>query len=424
MTTSETPRTTHRGHVIRLDPTCRQARAMSRACGVSRFTYNWALAEWDRQYKAGEKPGAQALKKQFNAIKREQFPWVMESPRDANSQPFADLGKAFSNFFASCSGKRKGRKVGYPSFRCRGVDDSFYVSNDRLSVRQRGRRGTVRLPVIGDVRMTEALRWSGRILSGRVYRQADQWFIAISSETQHEHHHVHDREIVGVDLGLKTAAVPSRGVAVDAPKPLRAALRRLGRANKKLHRRKKGSSNRNKARIEVARIHQRVANVRKDFWHKITTRLCRENQTVVIEDLSIGFMLKNRRLARAASDVGLGAFRPMMLYKSSVYGTEVVVVDRFFPSTQRCSACGEMKSGDDKIALGVSTYECNACGMIADRDQNAASNLEKYPRLAGNWGRPTPTPMDDCASARRAKVRRASVVAEVGTNPCSLANTI
>ena len=148
---------TNRGHVIRLDPTTRQVQALSQAAGTSRFVYNWALAKWTEQYRSGEKPSAQNLKKQFNAIKGSEFPWVLESPRDANSQPFADLGRAFSNFFASCSGKRKGRKIGYPTFRRRGVDDSFYVANDKFKVRQRGKRGVVRLPVIGDVRMQEVV---------------------------------------------------------------------------------------------------------------------------------------------------------------------------------------------------------------------------------------------------------------------------
>ena len=118
----------NRGHVIRLDPTCRQIQALSRAAGTSRFVYNWALAEWGRQYRSGEKPSAQNLKKQFNAIKGSEFPWVLESPRDANSQPFADLGVAFSNFFKSCTGKRKGRKISYPTFKKKGVHDAFYVS--------------------------------------------------------------------------------------------------------------------------------------------------------------------------------------------------------------------------------------------------------------------------------------------------------
>jgi putative transposase len=375
-----------RGHVIRLDPTTKQANAMQRAAGVSRFTYNWGLAEWTRQHKAGGQPTAAKLKKQFNAIKGAKFPWVYESPRDANSQAFVDLNQAFKNFFASRNGKRQGPKIRYPKFHKRGAHDAFYVSNDKFSIRRRGKRGVVRLPVIGDVRMFEHLRFQGKIMSGRVYREADKWFIAVNVQApmvppQHAHAH----EIVGVDLGLKTAVVTSHGEFLDGPKPLKANLKQLKRANRRLHRRIKGSENRNKARIQVARLHQRIANVRKDFWHKLTTHLCRENQTVVIEDLSMAFMLRNRKLARAASDVGLGRFKPMMLYKTSAYGSELVVADRFFPSTQRCSHCGHIKTGDERVVLGMDWYTCPSCGAVENRDLNAALNLEQYPGLLGNW---------------------------------------
>jgi len=415
---------TQRGHVIRLDPTCKQANALVRAVGCSRFTYNWALAEWDRQYQEGGKPNATALKRQFNDIKHVQFPWILESPRDANSQPFTDLGRAFTNFFASCSGKRKGKKIGYPKPRRKGVNDSFYIANDRFAVRRRGKgkRGIVCLSVIGDVRMQEPLRWRGRILSGRVFRKAGQWYIAINVEVDARVPHVHEHVIVGVDLGLKTAVVPSHGLAIDSPKPLRAALQQLKRANRRLHRRVKGSANRYKARILLARIHQRIANVRKDFWHKVTTRLCRENQVVVVEDLSMEFMLRNRKLARAASDVAPGMFRPMLLYKALVYGSEVVIANRLYPSTQRCSDCTNVKTGKDKMVLGESVYVCGKCGMVKDRDFNSALDLEQYPRLVGNWGCKARTPMDDCTSTRQAG--RASAVAEVGTNPCPLVDTI
>lgn len=405
-----------RGHVIKLDPTVKQANALLRASGVNRSTYNWALGEWNRQHSLGEKPSAKKLKKQFNAIKGEQFPWVYESPRDANSQSFTDLNTAFQNFFKSCKGTRKGPKVGYPQFHCKGVRDSFYVSNDKFSLHRRGKRGVVRLPVIGDVRMRENLKFEGKILSGRVHREADQWYLSINIQADFRvPNHVHEHPIVGVDLGLKTAVIPSHGDPIDSPKPLKVNIQQLKRANCRLHRREKGSKNREKARALLARVHQRIANVRKDFWNKTTTKLCRENQTVVIEDLGMSFMLRNRKLSRAASDVGLGMFKPRMLYKAEAYGGEIVVADRLFPSTQRCSSCEHVKSGYQKILLGNSEYICDACGVVEDRDLNAARNLEQCPRLEGNWGFKTRTPMDDSASISLTQVGEASRVAEVGT---------
>jgi len=155
--------------------------------------------------------------------------------------------------------------------------------------------------------------------------------------------------------------------------------------------------------MRVAGIHQRITNVRCDFMHKITTRLARENQTCVIEDLNIIGMMRGR-VARAVSDVGFGLFRQFLTYKCLKYGSEVVVADRFFASSKRCHGCGHKK---EFLARGEKTYRCESCGLVCDRDRNAALNLEQYPRLAGNWYSDVPTPGDEPASTRRT-VRRAS----------------
>lgn len=373
---------TERCQVIRLDPTVKQAVALSKAVGVSRFVYNWALQEWTSQYESGGRPTAFKLKKQFNALKRDLFPWMWDSPKDANQQPFLDLGVGFTNWFESLKGTRGGLKMGRPTFHKKGSKDSFYVSNTTFSV-----KGTVvKLPVIGNVRMAEELRFKGRILSGRVSRRAGHWYLSIAVEVDCRIPNVPIRESIGVDIGLKPAVITSERLFLEAPKPLTKALKQLKRANRKLHRRVKGSKNRKKAQMELARLHEKIANIRKDFWHKTTTQLCRENQTVVVEDLKLAFMLKNKRLARAASDVGLGRFRPMLTYKAQSFGAEVVLADRFFPSTQRCSDCGHIKVGDKKLQLGDQEYICRECGSCMDRNLNASLNLKQYPGLQGNWG--------------------------------------
>lgn len=410
------PRTTtdgtkDNGLSLRTAPTVAQANALARACGVARFTYNWGLAEWKRQHEAGGKPTANQLKKQFNAIKGTEFPWVYESPRDANSQPFADLGVAFQNFFASCKGQRKGKKVGYPSSRKRGRDDAFYVANDKFHFAE----DRVVLPVIGPVKIHERLRLEGRILSGRVRRRADRWFLAVQVDVGEIHRPVPEerRPIVGVDLGIKTAVVTSSGQAHKAPRPLRKALKHLRRSNRRLHRRTKGGQNRRKARQSVARLHLRIANVRKDFWHKVTTDLCRENQAVVIEDLSMAFVVQNRHLSLAASDCALGMFRPIMDYKGPLHDCVIIVADRRFQSTKRCSGCGHVKA---EMALSERVYRCEVCGLVLDRDVNAALNLEAYPRLRGTGGWVSPT-LTEIAPLH------ASAVVDVGTEPCSQMGT-
>ena len=226
------------------------------------------------------------------------------------------------------------------------------------------------------------------------------------------------RPVVGVDLGVKTALVISKGGSldepqhIDSPKPLKKSLKKLRRASRTLHRRKKGSNNRYKARMRVARIHQRVANIRKDFMHKVTTRLCRENQTVVIEDLNVSGMMCNQRLARAIVDVGFGMFRVFMGYKALIYSTELIVADRWFPSSKLCHVCGTKR---ESLSLSERVYRCDKCSSVIDRDDNAALNLEMYPRLAGNSRKATP--METITSTYR-QHQYASSVIEVGTKPC------
>ena len=397
-------------HQIALDPTCKQANAFARAAGCARFAYNWGLAEWKTQYAAGAKPSAASIKKQFNEIKEIEFPWIYDSPKDANQQAFTDLGNAFNNFFKSVKGERKGRRASFPKFHKKGRRDSFYVSNDKFSFDGK----SVRLPVIGRVKIREALRFTGKILSARISRTADKWFISVQVECEARVPNTPKYETSGVDLGVKTFAVVSTGQELQAPKPLFVALKSLKRASRILARRKKGSNNRRKAAMRVARIHARVANVRKDFVGKVTTRLCRENQTVVIEDLHVAGMVRNHKLARAVSDVGFGMFRQQMQYKSEKFGCALIVADRWFPSSKRCHMCGNVK---EELSLSERTYVCEACGLVEDRDVNAAINLEQYPRLVGNL-----TPVDTRTKVRRPK--RASSVVEAGTNPCTLVCTI
>ena len=367
-----------RSHRIALEPTDEQRQQFARAAGCARFAWNWALAEWNRQYKAGEKPTANRLKRQFNAIKRDTFPWLYESPKDANLQPFTYLHEAFQCFFKKLAKRPTFKKKG----RCK---DAFYVSNDKF--RLDGKR--VRLPRIGWMKMRESLRLDGKIVGATVSRIADRWFLSVQVETEvFPLQQVQGRPspsktqaaVVGVDLGLKHLAVLSDGRTFDNPKPLRRALRKLRRLNRRLHRKPKGSANRKKAAGRVARLHARIACIRQDVLHKLTTLLVRDYRHVVIEDLNVKGMVRNRRLARAIADVGFGELRRQLAYKADVEGTTVTVADRWYPSTKTCSDCDAVKD----MPLSQREYVCNVCGLVEDRDLNAARNLERYPGLRGN----------------------------------------
>jgi len=331
------------------------------ACGTSRFVWNLALEEWNRIHNSGGTPHWMELKKQFNATKYERFPWLKQIHRDAHSQPFSNLGKAFSSFFKGSSK--------YPQFKKRlRSRDSFSVANDKF----RFEDGYVVLPKIGRVKMTEQLRFTGKIVAGAVSRTADRWFISIQVDVGDYAKARTGNDSVGVDLGVKVAATMSSGEQIQSPKPLKAKLKRLARVQRKMSRQQKGSKNREKTKVKLASMYAMIANVRMDFLHKLTTKLSRENQTIVIEDLNVKGMMANRKLSCAISDVGFGEFRRQLEYKSVIFGTQVIVADRWFPSSKTCSKCGWI---DKTQTLNDRVFNCDSCGQTMDRDVNAAVNL-------------------------------------------------
>ena len=356
-------------HKIALDPNNAQATYFARACGVARFAYNWALAEWKRQYEAAKadaacpKPSQMALRRQLNAIKREQFPWMLEVTKNAPQMAIIQLGEAFKNFFA---GRAK-----YPNHRKKGVHDRFTMTNDQFDID--GSR--IRIPNLGWVRMREALRFNGKITSATVSRVADRWFVSIAVDTQDTSHlrQAENQGAVGVDLGVKALATLSTGEVVHGPKALAMLLARLRRASRSLSRKVKGSANRRKARQRLARLHARIAHVRSDGLHKLTTDLTRRFHTVALEDLNVRGMVRNRSLARAVSDMGFAELRRQVEYKAAMRGGEVVFADRFYPSSKTCSACGHVL---DVLPLSVRSWTCPECGTVHDRDVNAAMNLK------------------------------------------------
>ena len=232
-----------KAHKIRLNPTPEQAVYFAKAAGTSRFVWNWALAEWNRQYEAGEKPTALKLKKHFNEIRREQFPWTWEVTKNASDQPFLDLGKAFTAFFEG--------KARRPRFKSKKRSKpSFYLANDQLELGDH----RIWIPKLGWVNMAENLRFKGKVAGARITKTADWWFVSIQVELPDA---LPEKKpaAVGIDVGLNRLATLSTGEGVENQAFLKTALKKLRQANKRLHRRKLGSKNREKARKQVARLH-------------------------------------------------------------------------------------------------------------------------------------------------------------------------
>jgi putative transposase len=363
-----------RAHKIRLNPTAEQAGYFAKAAGTARFVWNWALAEWKRQYEAGEKPTALKLKKQFNEIRREQFPWTWDVTKNASDQPFLDLGKAFTAFFE--------REARYPRFKSKKRSKpSFYLANDQLEL------GDHRLwiPKLGWVNMAEKLRFNGKVTGARITKTADWWFVSIQVEVPDA---VAEKNptAIGVDVGLTRLATLSTGEQVENQAFLKTALKKLRRANKQLHRRKLGSKNREKARRQVARLHDRITCMREDVLQKLTTRLANGYGIIGIENLNLKGLLKNRSLSRAFSDAALGKLRSLLEAKVEQRGGQIIRVDRFFPSSKRCHCCGwkwEAMTLNDRVFV-CQNPSCPYYQFPQDRDHNAGQNiLQEALRLIG-----------------------------------------
>jgi putative transposase len=370
-----------------LNPTPELERALRSHAGAARFAWNWGLARcMERHGAEGRWYSGTDLHKLWNAQKKADpaLAWWCQNSKCAYQEAFRDLDRALRDFIKSKKGQRKGKRLGFPRFKKRGkCRDSF-----RLTGAIGCDRGTVTLPRLGTIHTHESPRkltrrienGSARILSATVSRTAQRWYVSFTVEAMRDvpEKHAKPGTAVGIDLGVKTllTGFGSDGAVITAegPKPLKTAMRKLKRASREHSRRQEGSANRAKSAARLAHIHARAADVRADALHKATTNLAARYETVVMEDLNVGGMVKNRRLARAICDQGFGQARRMLGYKTTWNGGILVTADRWFPSSKTCAGCGAVKT---KLPLHIRVYHCDRCGLVLDRDVNAAINLLK-----------------------------------------------
>jgi putative transposase len=364
--------TIQRAYKTELDPNNEQATLFERFAEVRVFVYNIAIREWQRQYKNGEKPNANNLKKQFNACKHELFPYVTEAPYAVTEAAFRDIDAAFQHFFRRV---KQGQTPGYPRFKK--CADGFSVRNTRIE------DDRVRVQGVGWVRLKE--RWyipttEGGLKFGvyaTISKRAGRWYISVLVEEPAPELKDRHATVIGVDFGIKSLAVCSNGRVFDNPKPLYDAERKMARLQRELSRRRKGSANWNDTKDRLQKAHKRVVDIRAHTLHQISDYLTQEVRpaVIVLEDLNVAGMVKNHSLARAISDVGFSELRRQIEYKAQWYGIEVAIVDRFFPSSKTCSRCGVIKSD---LTLSDRTFICSDCGFTLDRDMNAALNLAAF----------------------------------------------
>jgi putative transposase len=356
-----------KAHKIRLHPTPEQANYFARAAGTARFTFNWAVAEWQQQYEAGGKPSALALRTHFNAIKKAQFPWVYEVTKCAVEGAFMDVAVAFKNFF---EGRQAGRKIGYPKFKSKKRSrPSFYLANDKFTIGDHW----IDVPKLGRVNMAEKLRFSGKILSARISKTAAWWFVSITVEMPDDIP-LNDHPPVGIDVGLNRLATLSDGRQYENQRPLVHQLKKLRRLNKELARRTKSGKNWLKTKDTLGRAHYEIASIRLDWLQKLTTEIATTSGIVAVEDLHVKGLIRNRCLSRAFSDAAVGKLLDLLESKVAAQGRMLLKVDRFFPSSQLCHCCGARKT-DLQLSDRVFICPDPDCGYTGDRDENASRNI-------------------------------------------------
>jgi putative transposase len=378
---------THRAYRVELDPNNVQRSAFRRAAGCARWAYNWglgrkieAIAARKAAIAAGvakadlpKVPNAMDLHKELVILKnlpsdQGGVPWMYESSKSAPQEALRNLDKAFEAFYRKCKAKTPGSK-GFPRFKSKKRNPlAFRLGKAKVT------NSHVTLPRIGSVKLKEQgyLPTDVKILGSSVKERAGRWFVSLTVEQDLDIPTATGKPVIGVDVGISTLATLSDGTRFENPKALGRGLKRLKLLQRSLSRKVKGSSNRAKAQKKVASQHYRISCVRQDAIHKASDVITKRASTIVVEDLNVAGMLKNRSLARSVADSSMAELHRQVIYKAGWRGVAVKTASRWFPSSKTCSQCKVINQG---LTLSDRQFHCHACGMKMDRDLNAAINL-------------------------------------------------
>ncbi|MFX0182656.1 MAG: RNA-guided endonuclease InsQ/TnpB family protein [Candidatus Hodarchaeota archaeon] len=371
-----------RGYRYELRVNNKERTLLTKCAGIARFVWNWGLAVRTQRYQthtgAARYTDAMKQHKELNRLKPTEFPWMYEVSKCIPQEALRDLDRAYQNFFTNLQQKKRKqttRYVGLPKFKKKGkAKDSFRLTGViRLSpeVKQ------VQLPRLGKLRLKEKpnLPSSARILSTTVSRTADRWYVALTVKEEQSDPVRNKRPLVALDKGLSVFEELSSGIPIPTPKFLLRQARKQCRLAKAHSRKQNGSKNKRKSALRLARFYRRITNQQHNFLHQTSIYLAKNHSVIVIEDLHVKGLMQNKQLSKCWADLSHGMFQRLLTYKAPFYGSTVIAIERWFPSSKLCSNCLYYYRD---LTLADRVFRCPLCGLALDRDQNAAYNVANY----------------------------------------------